>query len=61
MTSTKYLEGLMTTNTNAKTMLHVGERAFDSKDDGAEPTTLRLVISGVVVGALLLAAFAFGW
>jgi hypothetical protein len=30
-------------------------------DGVAEPTILGLVISGVVVVAMLLTAFAFGW
>jgi len=30
-------------------------------DGVAEPTILRLVISGVVVAAMVLAAFVFGW
>lgn len=30
-------------------------------DDVTEPTTLRLVISCVVVVAMLFAAVAFGW
>jgi len=51
----------MTTNTSAKTSLRVVERAFDAMDDVAEPTTLGLVTSGVVVAAILLMASVFGW
>ena len=51
----------MTPNTNAKTRFRVVERTFDGMDEVTEPTTLRLVLSGVVVATMLLAAFVFGW